>query len=108
MNTIMRCKRSGFLAVLIAAGILLSQVLVWAEPIEGTVSLLDLSTQSMSIRPDNPKSGELNPIYVTSGPKTEFKGIAALAELQVGDKVKVDASKNEVSGQLEAQIVEKR
>ena len=95
-----------FLIALIG-GMLLFQLNVFADALEGRIVLVNASAQSVSIQRSNPVTGLAETLSV-SAPKAKFKGkVKTLADLRPGDQVKVDARKDEASGNWEAKSIEK-
>jgi len=98
-------KKTFWLGLLVTGLLLLPQA-AYAMLIQGTVTQLNLDASAITLSRTDPQTQVTEELDITVLPEAEFKGISSLAELEVGDEIRVEASENEATGQLEASTVE--
>lgn len=94
------------ITVMIMAVLFLAQGLAFAEAVSGKVAKVDLEAKQVVVSLTDAQTGATEEKSVTVGDDTEYVGVAALSDVQVGDEVNVAAEADETTGELVAVFLE--
>ena len=99
-------KKVQIMALLMGIAVFAFQAGAYAEIVSGKVASVDAATGSLSITTKNAETQADEKVIVSIKQETAFSGVQALTDLKEGQEVSANVSKDEASGNWNAQSVE--